>query len=372
MKSLLIASLLLLPAIAYGAGTAAGTSVSNSASISFDVGGVAQTPISSAPSTFVVDRKVNLTIAVNDAGAVAVIPGASNNVLTFTLTNTGNAVQDFDLAAFAKNGGLGHFGGTDNKDGSNMRVFAESGATVGFQIAQDTAVYVDELAADASIKVYVVVDFAAAGYTNGDVASYHIVAQTRAGGGASSLGAALTETAGADTVGSVDTVFADAQGSYTSGDAARDAKFSADDDFVITAASITVSKASAVFSDPVNGTTNPKAIPGAIIEYTITVANGASSSTASNIVVSDSLDTEIGAGSIAFAADGTGAGAYASGKGVVVTSPGINGGSPLALSNSSGDDQGDWNVTAPNTVTVSSISLTAGQSATVKFCVQIQ
>jgi len=36
---------------------------------------------------------------------------------------------------------------------------------------------------------------------------------------------------------------------------------------------LSVSKTSAAFSDPVNGTTNPKLIPGGIAEYTITVAS---------------------------------------------------------------------------------------------------
>lgn len=39
------------------------------------------------------------------------------------------------------------------------------------------------------------------------------------------------------------------------------------------AALLIVSKTSAVISDPANGTTNPKLIPGAIVEYTITVRN---------------------------------------------------------------------------------------------------
>jgi len=38
-------------------------------------------------------------------------------------------------------------------------------------------------------------------------------------------------------------------------------------------APLTIVKASQVYSDPVNGTTNPKAIPGGVLTYTITVAN---------------------------------------------------------------------------------------------------
>lgn len=50
-------------------------------------------------------------------------------------------------------------------------------------------------------------------------------------------------------------------------------------------AALSVSKVSSVISDPVNATTNPKAIPGALIEYLITVANAGPSATDSGTVV---------------------------------------------------------------------------------------
>jgi uncharacterized repeat protein (TIGR01451 family) len=51
---------------------------------------------------------------------------------------------------------------------------------------------------------------------------------------------------------------------------------------------ISVTKVSSVLSDPVNGTTNPKAIPGAVIEYCILVSN-TGTNTLSNIAASDTL-----------------------------------------------------------------------------------
>ena len=50
-------------------------------------------------------------------------------------------------------------------------------------------------------------------------------------------------------------------------------------------ASLAVSKTSNVISDPVNGTNNPKAIPGALVEYRITVTNTGSSPTDANSVI---------------------------------------------------------------------------------------
>ncbi|MDQ2701447.1 MAG: CshA/CshB family fibrillar adhesin-related protein [Pseudomonadota bacterium] len=57
---------------------------------------------------------------------------------------------------------------------------------------------------------------------------------------------------------------------------------------------LTVMKASKVLSDPVNGTTNPKAIPGAIIEYQITVLNPiATPVDADTVFVIDALPPEV-------------------------------------------------------------------------------
>lgn len=349
------------------AATAAGTTIPNAATVNYQVGGVAQTPVNSNTYQFVVDRKVNLSVATTDGAAVAVTPGSTGNVLTFTVQNTGNGTQDFNLSAVARVGGLGAFGGTDNINAASVAAFVESGATPGYQAGEDTATYIDELAADGTKTAYLVGNFATGTYTQGQIASYHLLAEARAGGAAATLGAALTETAGAETPGVVDTVFADGQGSDTSDDAARDAKYSAASDYTISAASLTVTKVSAVISDPVNNTTNPKGIPGAVVEYTITITNAAGAATATSVVFTDSLAAEIAAGSVAFEADG-----YASGKGIRVVSPNINGGAALDLTNVGSDDQGDWNVTTANVITLTGVQLAATQSATVKFRVRIQ
>ncbi len=55
-----------------------------------------------------------------------------------------------------------------------------------------------------------------------------------------------------------------------------------------------IEKDSTVISDPVNGTTNPKLIPGAIVEYSITVRNvGAGQVDASSIVLVDVMPAEM-------------------------------------------------------------------------------
>lgn len=49
--------------------------------------------------------------------------------------------------------------------------------------------------------------------------------------------------------------------------------------------SLSVTKVSTLISDPVNGTSNPKAIPGALVEYLVTVANTGSTATDTDSVV---------------------------------------------------------------------------------------
>ncbi len=70
------------------------------------------------------------------------------------------------------------------------------------------------------------------------------------------------------------------------------------DAYRVLTAALSVSKATAVYSDPANGLVNPKAIPGAILTYTITIVNNGTG-TATGISISDIVD-EITTGTVAF------------------------------------------------------------------------
>ncbi|HLY97078.1 MAG TPA: hypothetical protein VKO66_07655 [Sideroxyarcus sp.] len=254
---------------AAAAGTASGTTISNSASLAYSVGGVAQTGITSAAASFVVDEKVNLTVV---GGATTnVVPGATGQITTFTVTNNANSPLDFSLASNQVATG-------DQFDATACSVFVESGATAGYQAAQDTAVFIDELAADATATVYTVCSIPAT-VINTNTALVGLTATalgtfTGTNGAyvatPAAQGAAIVATAGADTPGSVDIVFADIAGTE---DAARDAKHSARDTYSVVTAALTVSKTATLLCDPFNGVTNPKNIPGAITQWSIAVAN---------------------------------------------------------------------------------------------------
>jgi len=63
--------------------------------------------------------------------------------------------------------------------------------------------------------------------------------------------------------------------------------------FSVQRAAIAVAKTSTLLSDPVNGTTNPKMIPGATISYCILVSN-AGPATATTVIATDSLPAQMG------------------------------------------------------------------------------
>ncbi|MEO1573405.1 MAG: hypothetical protein AAFU65_00410 [Pseudomonadota bacterium] len=373
--------------------TAAGDTVANQASVAYQVGGVDQAPVLSDDdgnagnginaTTFLVDRKLDSTVtelsgAYNSASTPTVVPGqnqAANNgaVLAFTVANTGNEVQDFSLAATAST--FDPFGGTDNFDAANVSVFVDSNGDGIYQPGTDTATFIDELSYEDndagdpfSVVVFIVSDIPLA-QTAGDIAAYHLTAQVAEGGAPGAQGADITtdDSGSADTAG-VDDVFADGENTNNGDDADRDGKSSAEDAYQVSAPVLTVAKSSQVISDPFNGTTNPKAIPGAVIEYTITVSNGAGAATATNVNVTDDLSAEIVGGG------GTEALAFLSnvygGTGdiqLTVTSGGVPTVTPLT--EEADADAGSFTA---NVVAVTGITLAGGDTAEVTFQVEIQ
>ncbi len=273
---------------AFAAGTAAGSTITNTVTVNYQVGGVSQTA-TGASNTFTVDRKVNLTVAEVGNSTTQVSPGQTAAVTTFLVTNTSNATLDFALAAVQQAGGAAPHGGTDSFQATNVKIYVDTNANGTYDSGTDTEVtYLDELAADASKTVFVVADIPLGKVTN-DVAAVALTATGREGGAVGSQGVALVETTGANTAG-MDTVFADGAGAT---DGLHDAAYSAKDDWTVLAAALTVTKLSTIISDPVNGTSSPKAIPGAVIEYCIVVSNAAGGAGATSVAISDPLPASV-------------------------------------------------------------------------------
>lgn len=273
---------------AQASGTTAGSSIVNNVTVDYKVGGVSQNQVS-ASNSFVVDRKVNLVVAEVGSSTTTVSPGQSAAVTTFSVTNSSNAALDFALAATNRAGGTSAHGGTDNFDVGNIKMFVDTNANGIYDAGTDQQVtYLDQVAADQVVTVFVVADVPL-GRSTGDVAGVRLTATAADGSTAGSQGANLTQTAGANTAG-MDTVFADTN---ANGNAANDGIAFAEDDYTILGANVTVVKTSRVVSDPINGSTNPKMIPGASVEYCVAVSNGAGSANAANVAINDPVPAQV-------------------------------------------------------------------------------
>ncbi|MDO9363631.1 MAG: hypothetical protein Q7T60_11940 [Sphingopyxis sp.] len=276
---------------AFAAGTTAGTTITNTATVDYQVGGVAQGQ-QTASNNFTVDRRINLLVEEVGTVTTNVVPGQANAVTTFQLTNSSNETLDFALVASQIAGGTAAHGGTDTFNVNNVRIYRDNTATgtVGSWDAGDTLItsYIDELVVDTAIRLFVVADIPAA-LANNAVAGVTLRATAREGGLVGTQGAAITETTGANTAGK-DTVFADIAG--VTGDAARDGSHSDNDDYTVQTATLAVTKTSRVISDPFNNTTNPKLIPGAVVEYCIAVTNSGGAA-ATSVAINDPVPGQL-------------------------------------------------------------------------------
>lgn len=259
---------------AHAAGTLVGTDIQNNVTVNYQVGTVAQTA-ETGSNTFKVDRKIIFTaIEAATTGTTSVVPGQQDAVTRFQVNNTSNDTLDFTLSAAQLSGGLAEHGGTDVFDVSNLQFFVDANGNGTYEAGTDTATTINDLAPDQSRYVFVIGDIALT-QTNGQVAGVTLTATARNSDG-SPITAATDSTTNTDNV---ETIFADT---------GRDGVESDGDDYTVSAADLTVSKLSRVVSDGVSAS-NPKAIPGAVVEYCIVVSNAAGAATATNVAVSDDL-----------------------------------------------------------------------------------
>lgn len=268
-----------LAAFAYtgnAVGTNAGVNITNQASVDYVVGGINQTDVNSNLLDFEVDRRVSFTVVSN--GNENVTPAETLQVLAYTITNTANDTLDFVLSSAIGSG----------DDVASRSVFVETGGGAGYQAGNDTATFVDELAEDATIVVYVVSTIAAAPTAaNGDATVVHLAATAHEAVGVGQ-GAVLTETGAADVAGTVENVFGDGDGSGA--DVANDGIHSDDGTYNVVSATIAVVKTSVIVTDPINGAgANRKRIPGAVIRYTLAISNTGGAQ-ADNLAITDILD----------------------------------------------------------------------------------
>ena len=290
---LLIASAV-IPAVflnavpAMAAGTTQGTSVLNNVTVDFQVGGVPQTQ-ASASDTFVVDRKILFNIAEKaTTGTTTVFPGQTARVTTFLLTNAANDTLDFTVTPANIVGGTAAHGGTDAFDVTSLLICLDGPVIDGVcDSAPSASLTINDLIADGTATILILGDIPAAA-TNGQVANVSATATALNSNGSAITGAgAAAADATVNGAGTVETIFADVAKSGNGGTSvARDGIDVATDDYTVSAAVLSVFKSSRIISDGVS-TANFKAIPGAVVEYCISVANAAGAASATNIAIRD-------------------------------------------------------------------------------------
>ncbi|MFZ1741921.1 MAG: hypothetical protein WAT93_03655 [Pontixanthobacter sp.] len=289
---------------AYATGTTANTTITNTVTVDYKVGTFDQTQVQASDS-FKVDRKINVLVEESGfIGRTNVSPNQTQAVIQFKVSNLSNDALDLGLTATAASG--------SGFTLTNIKIYSDANGDGIINGTDAQITYLDEVEAQTSAangfrNVIVIADIPA-GATQGQLADVVLTATAYQAGTASSLGtiysaANTLNSTQANTTG-VDTVFADGDAGTLGGvaDGAKNGKFSAIDGYVVKAAALSVLKQSKIVSDPVNGTTNPKAIPGAVVEYCIVVANGnlATFENALSVIAKDTLpaDMEIVTGSV--------------------------------------------------------------------------
>ncbi|HMP45176.1 MAG TPA: hypothetical protein PKD99_08740 [Sphingopyxis sp.] len=312
ISTLALAAMLALPMQAQAAGTRAGSIISNTASASFDTGGGAQT-VDSNTVDLRVDELIDVVVDSSDPADVPTTPGATNQLLTFSVTNSGNGEEGFTLSAIANGGG-------DDYDPTVTQIYIDNGDGV-FDAGTDTLYTPGAndpvLDPDESVTVFVL-STTPGSVVDGNRGTVSLVATSKTGTGAPGTSFAGQGEGGGDAV--IGSTGGDGQdmGAY-----------------IVSAATVSLVK-SAVVADPFGGS---EPVPGATITYTI-VATVAGSGSVSGLAITDNIpaDTSYVAGSLTLGGSG--------------------------LTDAADGDAGDYNGTRIN-VTLGTVA--GGQTRTVTF-----
>jgi uncharacterized repeat protein (TIGR01451 family) len=324
-------------------GADAGITVSNTASVVYTVNSVVQPAAVSNAADFVVDRLVDLTVTAVPVSEVLVTPNTDGAFL-FTVQNDSNAELGFNLSAL--DSATNPFAPpVDNFDPTTLTAVVDAGVIGTYEPGIDVATTIDNLAEDGTIGVWVVAAIPG-GQGNGDAAAVTLTVTAREPGAG---GGAITEEANPESPLAMETVFGDGTGDT---DGNQDGAFSDSGAYLVQSADVTITKTETLISDPINGAApNARHIPGAIVEYTVTVTNDALSAfPATSLTISDVLP-----GDVSFRPD-----TYGVGFGIDLDG--------TAQSNAADADQGSE---AGGTVTVTVPSLAADDDAVITFRVTV-
>lgn len=316
--SALMLTIAFVAAPAHAAGTVAGTTISNTATATYtDPSG---NPVS-VPSNTVdlrVDEVLDVKVVTAESGDVASQPGATNQVVRYTVTNTGNGPEAFRLASITAIGG-------DSFDPNATSIVLDSNGNGVYDPGVDT-VYVSGsndplLAPDASIRVFILSTIPGSA-ADGNRGQIDLTATAVTGSGPAGTVFAGQGSGGGDAVVGTTTAVG------------RDRNF-----YIVSAATVALVKTATVL-DPFGGS---RSVPGSIITYSL-VATVSGSGTLANLAVGDPVPAST---------------TYVPGS---ITAQGSS------ISDATDGDSGEF---AANRVSVRFGSTAGGQTRTVTFKVKI-
>ena len=240
---------------AFAQGTPSGDTVTNTATVNYTVASVAQTPVT-ATNAFTVDTviKLNVTGGTN----LNVTPGQSTGVFAmFTLTNTSNITSNFNLA------GTNIASPTDQFDIGALDVRYDVNNNGIYEPGTDISVTSTAGLASGASRQFFIVGTIPLAATNTQVSMVRLTATAIN----PATSAAWVNDAGVDVQGGAAQIVVATASAF------------AQDTFTVQTATLGVTKTSTVITDNlVPASANPKAIPGASVEYAIAISNTGSQS----------------------------------------------------------------------------------------------
>jgi len=264
---MVIASTMLFGFIgANAAGTTAGTVVDNSASLTYTVGAVTQTAVASNTDSFLVDRKIDVIIAVTNS-PLTTAPGTTQAELVFQVANQGNDGETWQFSL------------VDNA-GDDFDVDTVADCHL-FDGASDLGVFTKDVVfnKDENKTLSVKCDIPLTA-TNGQSAEVFLTA---------TIQGRPNNAGDADNQATVQNVYAEAISE--NGDPLNDGKYTKGGTYFIEAPVVDLTKLSCVLSDGVTTTAaNAKRIPGATVIYMFDV-NNTGTTAASALTITDAIDT---------------------------------------------------------------------------------
>ena len=286
---------------AFADGTAAGTSVDNTFTLDYQVDGTDQPTIdtgpdgANTPTSFIVDRVIDLTVA--SQGDETVAPGAQNEELVFTVTNGGNDTQGFSFDL------VNEAGDDFDTTGLNITYYIDEGlngvcdatdlAGAGTSYTPNSGAATTDIIADGVVCVVVDGDIPLT-QLDTDTSDISLVATTLEPTTGANPGDAVTEDLDGNDDTLAENVFADGDGG-TGNEVLADGQHSATATFTVNSPELVASKTVTVFNQDGLGncdltdTAVPGGynVPGACVQYIIEVENQGATVAATNIDISD-------------------------------------------------------------------------------------